>query len=149
MAALSTTLNSHGSEFVVGLPAIPAAPESAVIDASTRAVPRDLLLVDDNQDAAHTLRIALEMLGLRVTVAHDGVTALAAAERHKPDAMLLDLGLPGLSGIEVAKRIRAADGHQPRLVALTGYGTDDDRSATTEAGFDAHLRADDQASRPT
>ena len=139
VAAFSTTLNSHGSEFVVGLPAIPAAPESAVIDASTRAVPRELLLVDDNQDAAHTLRIALEMLGYRVTVAHDGVTALAAAERHKPDAMLLDLGLPGLSGIEVAKRIRAADGHQPRLVALTGYGTDEDRSATTEAGFDAHL----------
>jgi PAS domain S-box-containing protein len=139
VAAFSTTLNSQGSEFVVGLPAIAAVPDSAAADASTPNVPRDLLLVDDNQDAAHTLRIALEMLGYRVTVAHDGLTALAAAERHKPDAMLLDLGLPGLSGIEVAKRIRAAEGHQPRLVALTGYGTDEDRSATAEAGFDAHL----------
>lgn len=168
VAAFSTSLNSQGSEFVVGLPAIAAAPKLASEPAPRAAVPRDLLLVDDNQDAAHTLRIALEMLGYRVTVAHDGVTALAAATQHKHDAMLLDLGLPGLSGIEVAKRIRAADGHQPRLIALTGYGTDEDRSATSEAGFDAHLTKpvaideliglierllenpdSDQASRPT
>ena len=168
VSAFSSVLHGQGSEFVVSLPTIAAATEATPTGTPTTAGQRDLLLVDDNEDAANTLRIALEMIGYRVTVAHDGIAALAAFERHKPDAIMLDLGLPGLSGIEVATRIRAAQGHQPRLVALTGYGSEQDREETARAGFDAHLTkpvsvdeltrlierlfekaVSDQASRPT
>ena len=138
VAVYSPALNSQGSEFVISLPAVAAGEAPAP---AARAVPTacDLLLVDDNEDAAFTLRIALEMSGYRVAVVHDGLAALAAAKQQRPDAIVLDLGLPGLGGIEVAQRIRAAIGPQPRIIALTGYGTEQDRAATTQAGFDAHL----------
>jgi CheY-like chemotaxis protein len=81
----------------------------------------------------------LEALGYRTQVVHDGLAAVAAAKSGRPDAVLLDIGLPGLSGLEVAERLRAELPQPPRLIAVTGFGTDEDRQASARAGFDAHL----------
>jgi CheY-like chemotaxis protein len=90
-----------------------------------------ILVVDDNRDAASTLQSALRMLGHDVMVAHDGPSALAAA------TAFLDIGLPGMSGYELAAALRRA--HEVRLVAVTGYGQEGDRQRSRQAGFDAHL----------
>jgi CheY-like chemotaxis protein/anti-sigma regulatory factor (Ser/Thr protein kinase) len=99
-----------------------------------------VLVVDDNVDAAQILREVVEMGGHRAVMAFDGETALALARSEKPDIALLDLGLPGLSGYELARAIRAEpelEGMQ--IVAISGYATDADRELSAEAGFDAHL----------
>ena len=129
-----------GSEFIVNLP-LAAAPEAAAAapTPAARARTRSLLVVDDNVDAANTLRIVLDALGYRVGVAYDGASALALARSTHPDAVLLDLGLPGVSGLEVARALRADDGKQPVLIAVTGYGSQEDRAQSTAAGFDLHL----------
>jgi CheY-like chemotaxis protein len=99
-----------------------------------------ILVADDNADAAESLQLWLQMAGFEVHVAFNGVDALAAAEALLPDVVLLDLGMPGMSGLEVARRIRAsAWGGSLVLVALTGWGQDQDRRQTREAGFDHHL----------
>jgi CheY-like chemotaxis protein len=99
-----------------------------------------VLIVDDNRDAASSLALLLGLDGHRTVVAHDGAEALEAAERLRPDVVLLDIGLPGMSGYEVGRRMR----HQPwgrgiMLIALTGWGQPEDRRRSSEAGFDAHL----------
>jgi CheY-like chemotaxis protein len=99
-----------------------------------------VLIVDDNRDAASSLAMLLELDGHRTIVAYDGPTALEAAEQHRPDVVLLDIGLPGMSGYEVAKRIRRQPwGYALTLIALTGWGQAEDRRRSHEAGFDAHL----------
>ena len=99
-----------------------------------------VLVVDDNKDAAEILAMLLEASGHDVRVAHDGPTALEAAIDYQPDAVLLDIGLPGLDGFEVAKRIRQQTTLENIvLVALTGYGRETDRLRSQEAGFDHHL----------
>ena len=101
---------------------------------------RRILLVDDNKDAADSLAALLRMSGHDVLVAHDGPHALELAAATDPAAVLLDLGLPGMDGFEVARRLRFVPGVcHARLIALTGYGQADDRQATARAGFDAHL----------
>jgi CheY-like chemotaxis protein len=133
----------RGSEFIVHLPltasaaALEPAPAPAVrADAMTMRV----LVVDDNVDAAESLAALLRLVGHRIELAHDGVDALERAEQWQPDAVLLDLGLPRLSGLEVSRRIREQPwGRGMRLVALTGWGQDLDRKRTREAGIDAHL----------
>ena len=133
----------RGSEFVIWLPASdrPAA-------APPVAVPRDgrvrlsgpVLVVEDNRDAAESLSLLLQYLGAEVVVAHDGTDALAAISEHQPSVVLLDLGLPGMDGYEVAEMIRAHPLlHDTRLVALTGWGHDEARRRTREAGFEHHL----------
>lgn len=99
-----------------------------------------MLLVEDNPDTAESLTMLLELLGHRVRAAHDGVAALDAARANVPDVMLVDIGLPGMDGYEVARRVRR-DPHlkQVVLVALTGYGREEDRQQAMEAGFDYHL----------
>lgn len=101
---------------------------------------RRILVVDDDEDAAATLALLLEMSGYEVRVAHDGQQALRIAASTALDVVLLDLGLPGMNGFEVARRLRefCAPG-STRLLALTGYGRDSDRRAALEAGFEAHL----------
>jgi DNA-binding response OmpR family regulator len=99
-----------------------------------------VLVVDDNADAATMLKLLLEMKGHEVRTAHDASTALAEAHQYRPDIMLLDIGLPGMNGFEVARRLRS----QPDLtglvlVALTGYGQENDRRLSREVGFDHHL----------
>ena len=85
------------------------------------------------------LRMALELDGHRVETAADGTSGVEAALGTTPDVVLIDIGLPGLDGYAVARRLRAALGHRVTLVALTGYGQSEDRRRTSEAGFDAHL----------
>jgi CheY-like chemotaxis protein len=99
------------------------------------------LIVDDNQDAAETLAEVLADLGYEVATAHDGIAALNVATAFKPTVCLLDIGLPSMDGYELARRLRASaalpDG--ARLIAVTGYGQDNDRRLSSAAGFDAHL----------
>jgi PAS domain S-box-containing protein len=99
-----------------------------------------VLVVDDNRDAAESLAMLLRTAGAEVQVAHDGPTALAEFERSEPHVVLLDIGMPGMDGCEVARRLREIsrpDG--VALVALTGWGQDEDRRRVREAGFDHHL----------
>jgi CheY-like chemotaxis protein len=103
--------------------------------------PRRILVVDDNADAAATVALLLDLEGHETRVAHAGEAALLEAEEFQPEVVLLDLGLPGLSGLEVARRLReqAPRPESLRLVALTGWGSEDDRRQAWEAGFDRHL----------
>ena len=136
--------SGQGSEFVVHWPlAVEQTPESApappaVAPTTERAV--RVLLVDDNVDAAESLAMLLRLWGCEVVVAHDGPDALRAAETQRPEVALLDIGLPGMDGYELARRLRAAaDTRGLRLVALTGYGLAADRERALAAGFDEHL----------
>ena len=132
-----------GSEFVVRLPARAAEPTPSRGAGSGRAHPAPVsrvLVVDDNEDAAASLGMLLEMAGHEVRTAHDGEAALAAAEDFRPDVAFLDIGLPRMNGYEVAERIRGqAWGNEILLIALTGWGQDSDRLRSKEAGFDRHL----------
>lgn len=99
-----------------------------------------VLVVDDNPDAAESLALVLEIEGFRALTAHDGRSALDRIAQERPDAVLLDLGLPDLDGVEVGQRIRGRrDGADILLVAISGHGGQDDFAATRAAGFDAHL----------
>ena len=101
---------------------------------------RRVLVADDNQDSAETLSLLVQTLGNEVRTANDGAHALEEAESFRPDVVLLDIGMPGLDGYEVARRIRAQPwGATVVLVALTGWGQDEDRRRSREAGFDRHL----------
>ena len=97
-------------------------------------------MVDDNADAADTLSMLLGLLGAEVEIARDGPGALAMHDAFRPDVVLLDIGLPGMDGLEVARRIRARqDRDQVLLIALTGWGQEDDLRRSREAGMDHHL----------
>ena len=132
----------QGSEFVVRLPLTPMTPPLAS-PAEQNAAPRkrcQVLVVDDNVDAAEALALLLESSGHDVRTVHDGPTALEAVLDYRPDVVLLDIGLPGLDGFEVASRIRRFTGREGiRLVALTGYGQEGDQRRSREVGFDHHL----------
>ncbi len=142
----TVTVNSvmgKGSEFVVRLPillaSIPASPSPAAEVNPAHEKCCRVLAVDDNVDTAQTLAILLEALGHEVQVAYDGPSALEKAVDFRPDVVLLDIGLPGLNGYEVAKRIRQPSLKNMVLVAMTGYGLDADRQRSQDAGFDHHL----------
>ena len=130
-----------GSEFVVQLPPGRGPDRSpAVADEAPGPVrPRHIILVEDNEDLREMLRTALESDGHRIEVARDGLEGLDIAMATAPDVALIDIGLPGLDGYEVAARLRAAFGNRMALIALTGYGQPADRRRVEEAGFDAHL----------
>ncbi len=99
-----------------------------------------ILIVDDNRDNAESLARLLQLMGYETAIAYDGVSAVDSAETFRPFAVLLDLGLPGLDGYEVARRIRAQSwGKDVTLVAATGWGSADDRRRSREAGFDHHM----------
>jgi CheY-like chemotaxis protein len=135
---------NQGSEFAVRLPilAVPAAisPQARESDVVPRGPARRLLVVDDNKDAANGLAMMLRMLGNEVVTAYDGLEALDVAARFRPDAVLLDLGMPRLNGYDTARRMREASwGAELVLVALTGWGQEEDKERSREAGFDHHL----------
>ena len=110
------------------------------IDVSGDRVKRRILLADDNNDALESLATLLQLGGHDVVTASNGALALECAERHRPEVMLLDIGMPLVDGYEVARRIRVQPwGQQITLVALTGWGQDSDRRRSREAGFDSHL----------
>jgi PAS domain S-box-containing protein len=137
----------RGSELVVRLP-IATAAERTNADGAARDAPdpagdsrpERILVVDDNVDAAESLSRLLRLQAHEVRVAYDGLAALAAARDMNPDVVLLDIGLPKMDGLEVAKSLRAhGDGPRPLLVAMTGFGQAEDRARTAAAGFDHHL----------
>jgi CheY-like chemotaxis protein len=100
---------------------------------------RSILLIEDNADARDALRVLLELDGHAVEAVEEGHAALARARAVDPDVALVDIGLPGMDGFEVARRLRALDKRRPVLIALTGYGQPEDRRKATEAGFDGLL----------
>jgi CheY-like chemotaxis protein len=131
----------RGACFTVRLPlARPADSERAPAHAERAAAAGCRILVaEDNHDAAEMMRVMLEVKGHDVRIAHDGVEAVALAESFKPHIAFLDIGMPRMDGYEAARRIRERLQHRVTLVALTGWGQDDDRRRSHEAGFDHHL----------
>jgi PAS domain S-box-containing protein len=133
----------HGSEFVVRLPL--SLPESSTLDrtppeVAEKATALRILVVDDNKDTADSAAVLLGHSGHLVRVAYSGPEALEAVLAYRPNVVLLDIGLPGMDGYEVARRIREIpECKGVRLIATTGYGQDTDRQGSEEAGFDAHL----------
>lgn len=98
-----------------------------------------ILVVDDNKDAADSLGMLLRMMGNEVRIAQDGLEAVEAAAAFQPEVVLLDIGLPKLNGYDAARRIRNERGDDVVLIAVTGWGQDEDRLRSKEAGFDHHL----------
>lgn len=132
----------RGSAFTVRLPAIASPPRVGAV-AHARgdgaSAVRRILVIEDNADARVMLRGMLEMDGHEVYEATDGPSGLETALRLRPDVAVIDIGLPGMDGYEIARRIRATAGGAIRLIALTGYGQPEDRRQAFEVGFDAHL----------
>jgi len=133
----------QGSEFVIRLPLAQVAADEAPFDAQpSRALPAGacrVLIAEDNIDAAEMMRIMLCFGGHDVKVATDGVQAVAIAEVVKPDIAFIDIGMPRMDGYEAARRIRRVLGDRVMLVALTGWGQEEDKTRAREAGFDQHL----------
>ena len=134
-----------GSTFTVRLPLahgeIAASTPEAQAEGSNSARCHRVLIVDDNTDAAETLRLLMQSLGGgEVRTASNGPDALEAGAKLHPDLVLLDLGMPGMDGYELARRMRAESwGKRALLVALTGWGQDQHRRRSHEAGFDRHM----------
>lgn len=134
----------RGSTFVVRLPVLrkrrPQVPLREPRSPEPTLAGRRILVVDDNPDTARALVRLLDVTGSKTHKASDGLEALHAAEEFRPEIVLLDLGLPKLSGFDVARRIREQPwGANMVLIALTGWGQEGDRRRSAEAGFDAHL----------
>jgi CheY-like chemotaxis protein len=137
-----------GTEMVIHLPAqlapgaaAAAAPAMQPRVAQPRAeAPARILVVDDLPASAETLMMLLQMEGFEVRTAHEGKAALEIAEDFRPDVVLLDIGLPGMNGFEVAHRLRSLpQSRDALLIALTGYGEAESRSRSAQAGFDFHM----------
>jgi len=137
VSAFSKGMPGEGAEFVIRLPRVAAPPEKKRNEGTGDR--KMVLVVDDNRDAAETMSLLIESLGYLSRTAADGPSALEAIKVEQPDLVLLDIGLPGFSGVEVARRVRREVPHPPTLVAVTGYGQASDRDASLEAGFYAHL----------
>ena len=115
-------------------------PGSVAADSSANGTTPRVLVVDDNRDAAHTLVRLLNVLGVSAAEAHSGAAALAAIENQRPELVFLDLGMPGMDGVETGQQIQARlRGTAITLVAITGLGQEQDRQRTLAAGFAAHL----------
>jgi CheY-like chemotaxis protein len=143
--------SGQGSVFTVRLPllvgedlVLTLAPTHSVAEATPAAAPAvpglRILVVDDNQDSACSMTLLLELQGHQVNVAHAGQAALKIAGEFRPDVILLDIGMPGMNGYEVARQLRVQDTFADTvLVAVTGYGRASDVKQTEAAGFDHHL----------
>jgi len=136
----------QGSEFTVRLPLCPDTAEAGAgatntwtVVASSRERSHNILLVDDNADTLQSMAILLELRGHNVVTAHDGPTAVEAAREHLPEVVLLDIGLPSMSGYEVAETVRRAGMNDTLLIAISGYSQEKDREKSRKAGFDYHL----------
>jgi DNA-binding response OmpR family regulator len=132
----------QGSAFTVRIPRI----EKVLENTASRKAPvrsrrgRRILIVEDNTDAREALREALEMSGHEIFEADSGASGVESALANRPDTALIDIGLPGFDGYEVARRIRSSSESQGMiLIALTGYGSPEDRRRSEQAGFDTHL----------
>jgi signal transduction histidine kinase/CheY-like chemotaxis protein len=130
-----------GSEFIVRLPLLTVAAVPAETSRRIQPLPsRKILIVDDSRDGGESLAMLLRVLGAEVALAHSGRAALDCINSFRPDVVLLDIGMPGMDGYEVARRIRANPKNRDiSLIALTGWGQDEDRQRSTAAGFNHHL----------
>src|SRR6185436_3023864 len=130
-----------GSQFTIWLPLAPAAVARADGDGQRpRAAVQTVVLVEDQADARRMMQILLESSGIRVSTADNGMEGAALIERLRPDLAIVDLGLPVMSGLELARRVRSNRNNDgTRLVALSGYGQDADVQAALDAGFDEHI----------
>jgi CheY-like chemotaxis protein len=134
----------RGTEFTVRLAAVCAAAEAPEVEqrapASEDSIARRVLVVDDSVDAAESLAMLLAFDGHEIHKAHDGADAVRTAERVRPDVVLMDIGLPILNGYEACRRIRSQAWSAPiTMVAITGWGQEEDREQSNSAGFDLHL----------
>jgi CheY-like chemotaxis protein len=132
----------RGATFTLRLPcrhsAQTPAPKGEPVE--TVCYPLRVLLVEDNRDAAESLRLLLQIHHHEVTVAYDGAQGIQAAQNQRPDVVVCDIGLPGMDGFDVARFLRQDPQTAGiRLIAMTGYGQDEDRRRAREAGFDHHL----------
>jgi signal transduction histidine kinase/ActR/RegA family two-component response regulator len=136
-----------GSQFSMCLPLAAAAPLEAQPAATSRPPPEnkaksrgyEVLIVEDNADNRELLALIIARLGHRVSTADDGLVGVTEALAQRPDLLLVDIGLPGLNGYEVAQQVRRELGHEVYLIAMTGYGQPEDRQRALDAGFDAHF----------
>ena len=129
-----------GSEFVIQLPLATILSVPAITQHVDRGrLERRVLVVDDNEDAANATVMLIEDMGGDARAAYDGESALAMLQEYQPELVLLDIGMRGLDGYETCQRIRHVMGDRVRLVALTGFGKEQDKEEATRAGFDAHL----------
>jgi PAS domain S-box-containing protein len=132
----------QGSEFIVRLPVLNrsgVAAQTGPVESDSQPQ-RRVMIVDDNRDSADSLAMLMEITGNKTYMAHDGVEAVAAIEKYRPEVVLLDIGLPGLDGHEVCRRVREQPwGKDIVMIALTGWGQEDDRRRSEEAGFNGHL----------
>jgi CheY-like chemotaxis protein len=136
--------SGRGSKFVIRLPALATAqtvaPQPEVAWPAVPSVRRRVLVVDDNADAAQTLATLLRQLGHDVQIAGGGEEALRIATGYRPEVILMDLGMPGMNGLETARRLRqSGTTPAPYIIAVTGWGKPEDMALTREAGFDQHL----------
>jgi CheY-like chemotaxis protein len=132
----------RGSEFTVRLPLLREDSTAATAAYSVPvpvARPARILIVDDNHDSADSLAVLLKFDGHEVWTAYDGRKAVEVAERERPAVVLMDIGLPGLNGYQASRAMREAGLTDALLIAMTGYGQDEDRRRSREAYFDAHL----------
>ena len=131
----------EGAELIVRLPLAAAAVTPATPDGPARRIAqgRLVLVVDDNVDAADSLAELVQLFGHSTEVAYDGPTALAKAQANPPDVVLCDIGLPGMSGYDVARELRAKRSSGMRLIAVSGYAQPEDLERAAEAGFDHHV----------
>jgi CheY-like chemotaxis protein len=136
VSAFSKGVPGEGAEFVIRLPCVGAPCDGA---AQVQDNPKAVLVVDDNRDSADSLAMVVQAMGYNVTVAYDGPAAVELARQKHFSTLLLDLGLPGLSGVEVAQHITATVQHPPVFIAVTGYAQAADREQTFKNGFYAHL----------
>jgi len=132
--------HGRGSEFVIQVPLATNQVLAAVERrADEQRLDRRILVVDDNQDAANATAMLIVQIGGEARVAYDGESALAMLQEYQPEAVILDIGMRGLDGYETCRRIRGVLGNRVLLVALTGFGQEQDKEKARRAGFDAHL----------
>jgi CheY-like chemotaxis protein len=141
---VSSAGRGQGSEFVLHLPVLrgtpPAVSDGIKTDVREKVPGRRILVVDDNVDSAESLGLLLRLYGHKVHTAYSGRSALEAAQLNRPEIVMLDIGMPGMDGLEVARRLRDDLGLKDvLLVAMTGYGQDEDRRRSQMAGFNSHL----------
>lgn len=136
---------NKGSEFIVNLPAMPESYRPEPVEKIEEAAPvakQRVLIIDDNRSITQLLSSAISYLGHETKIANDGPSAIILAREYLPQAVLVDIGLPGMNGFEIAhelRKIEADSGCKMRLIAVTGYGQDEDKKKTKDAGFDVHL----------
>lgn len=129
-----------GSTFTMRLPLTEKRPNVSSQDSAPRELTMRVLIIEDNEDSRGMLAKLLQLYGCEVSTAHDGLTGFDAINRLRPDVALVDIGLPGMDGYEIAQRVRSQlKGISTRLIAVTGYGRAEDRAAILAAGFDTHV----------